>query len=56
MLGYGFIITLTNARPFRCRALMLFMNRAEPRDFSYTISESSGTSMPAEPADSVVKE
>jgi len=32
------------------------MNLAFPRDFSYVKSESSGTSMPADPAESVVAE
>ena len=32
------------------------MKRAVPIDFSYTRSASSGTSMPAEPAESVVNE
>lgn len=53
---WGFITTLTQTKPFCCRALMLFINLAVPRDFSYVRSESSGTSMPAEPADRVVTE
>jgi len=32
------------------------MNLAVPIDFSYTRSDNSGTSIPAEPADSVVRE
>jgi hypothetical protein len=35
---------------------MLFMNLPPPMDFSYTKSDSSGTSMPADPADRVVRE
>ena len=35
---------------------MLFMNRPPPIDFSYTRSDSSGTSIPAEPAERVVRE
>jgi len=53
---WGFMTTLTQTKPFCCRALMLFMNLAVPRDFSYVRSESSGTSIPAEPADRVVTE
>lgn len=56
IVGYGFKISLTKTRPFCCLARILFMNLPPPMDFSYTRSESSGTSIPAEPADRVVRE
>jgi hypothetical protein len=56
IVGYGFIITFTKTKPFCCRARMLFMNLPPPIDLSYTRSESSGTSIPADPADRVVRE
>lgn len=50
---YGLTSTLTRTTPSWCRARMLFMNCAVPIDFSYTRSDSSGTSIPAGPADGV---
>lgn len=56
MVGNGFMITLMNTRPFGCLARILFMNLPPPIDFSYTRSDNSGTSIPADPADRVVRE
>ena len=44
-------MTFVRTTPSWCLARMLFMNLPLPRDLSYTRSASSGTSMPAEPAD-----
>jgi hypothetical protein len=48
--------TRATTSPSLWRARTDFINRAAPRDFSYCKSASSGTSILAEPAESVVRE
>lgn len=48
--------SLITTTPCWCRARIHFINRAVLRDLSYLRSESSGTSMLAEPADKAASE